>query len=211
MHNLRIRRSGRCAFTLIELLIVVAIIGILAAIAVPNFMNAQTKAKISKAYSDIRSLAMANEMYALDNGGGYPPESESNAYERPRVQAGLFYLTTPISYIGSIPEDPFVPPNNDSGTPRLYETGVQRHWPNPKYLAYVMFTIGPDGSENGLYSATPFTGAQRRSGQGNTYAASNGLKSIGDIFWYGGNCRYVARLVLDGKTYNGSCPPNFRN
>ncbi len=211
MKELQMRRDGRHAFTLIELLIVVAIIGILAAIAVPNFLNAQTKAKISKAYSDIRALAMANEMYALDNNGGYPPESESNAYERSRVEAGLFFLTTPIAYIGSIPEDPFVLPNDNSGTPQLYETGVYRRWPNPRNLAYVIFTIGPDGGENGLYSASPFIGAQRRGGQGNSYAASNGLKSVGDIFWYGGNCSFTRSLIVDGITYNGGCPPNFRN
>ncbi|MGC9329227.1 MAG: type II secretion system protein, partial [Candidatus Hinthialibacter sp.] len=54
-------------FTLIELLIVVAIIGILAAIAVPNFLNAQVRAKVSRVYSDLRSLGNAIEMYALDH------------------------------------------------------------------------------------------------------------------------------------------------
>ncbi len=55
------------AFTLIELLIVVAIIAILAAIAVPNFLEAQVRSKVSRAKADIRSVATAIEAYAVDN------------------------------------------------------------------------------------------------------------------------------------------------
>ena len=53
-------------FTLIELLIVVAIIAILAAIAVPNFLEAQTRAKVSRTKADMRSVATAIEAYRLD-------------------------------------------------------------------------------------------------------------------------------------------------
>jgi prepilin-type N-terminal cleavage/methylation domain-containing protein len=49
------------AFTLIELLIVVAIIAILAAIAVPNFLEAQVRSKVSRSYADMRSIATATE------------------------------------------------------------------------------------------------------------------------------------------------------
>lgn len=200
----------RPAFTLIELLIVVAIIGILAAIAVPNFLNAQLKAKISKAYSDIRALATAQEMYALDNNGAYPPESEDYPHVRPRNERGLFWLTSPIQYIGSIPTDPFEPSSQalQHTTPRVYETGVRKT--RTKTAAYVIFTIGPDGSENGISSAHPFSGVQA-GGNHNTYNRTNGLKSSGDIFWYGGDCTLARALVLDGRTYNGSCPPNFSN
>ncbi|HOJ62102.1 MAG TPA: prepilin-type N-terminal cleavage/methylation domain-containing protein [bacterium] len=57
------------SFTLIELLIVVAIIGILAAIAVPNFLNAQVRAKVSRAKADIRTMENAVMMYMIDNNG----------------------------------------------------------------------------------------------------------------------------------------------
>ena len=55
------------AFTLIELLIVVAIITILAAIAVPNFLEAQTRSKVSRLMTDIRSIVVAMETYRVDN------------------------------------------------------------------------------------------------------------------------------------------------
>ena len=61
------------AFTLIELLIVVAIIAILAAIAVPNFLEAQVRSKVSRVRSDMRSLATALEAYQVDN-NKYPPD-----------------------------------------------------------------------------------------------------------------------------------------
>jgi len=91
------------AFTLIELLIVVAIIAILAAIAIPNFMEAQTRSKSSRARADMRSLAIGIESYATDN-NAFPPGYKT----APRD--GLIALTTPIPYIGNAyPLDPFRP------------------------------------------------------------------------------------------------------
>jgi prepilin-type N-terminal cleavage/methylation domain-containing protein len=56
------------AFTLIEQLTAVAIIGVLAAIAVPNFMNAQIRAKIAKSQSGLRTYQTIQRMYLLEVG-----------------------------------------------------------------------------------------------------------------------------------------------
>ena len=91
------------AFTLIELLIVVAIIAILAAIAVPNFLEAQTRAKIARTSSDMRALAVALESYFSDY-NQYPIVNDRPW--RPLTQR-IYVLTTPIAYIATIPRDPF--------------------------------------------------------------------------------------------------------
>lgn len=59
-------------FTLIELLVVVIIIGILAAIALPNFIGAQDKAREASVKSNMRTGQIAAESFATDNGGIYP-------------------------------------------------------------------------------------------------------------------------------------------
>lgn len=102
-------RVNRAGFTLIELLIVVAIIGILAAIAIPNFNQAQVRSKVAKSQAEMRAIETAVEAYQVDN-AVYPTGSlgfvipGSSIYnERLRV------LTTPISYLSSLPVDPFNP------------------------------------------------------------------------------------------------------
>jgi len=122
-------------FTLIELLIVVAIIAILAAIAVPNFLEAQTRAKVARVASDMRTVATAIESYGVDNNKfplmrmtatGYPLLIPQRAImpagtPRPFNMATLpFELTTPVSYITSLLVDPF----KDVQAKRVSTTGV---------------------------------------------------------------------------------------
>lgn len=96
------------AFTLIELLIVVAIIAILAAIAVPNFLEAQTRAKVSRVKADMRSYATAIEAYFVDNnrpprewntGSLYAPYSDPllEGQSASGIMSNL--VSTPIAYI----------------------------------------------------------------------------------------------------------------
>ena len=61
-----LKRNSK-GFTLIELLIVVAIIGIIAAIAIPNLLNAIDRGKQKRTMADIRSIGTAIESYAVDN------------------------------------------------------------------------------------------------------------------------------------------------
>jgi prepilin-type N-terminal cleavage/methylation domain-containing protein len=82
-------------FTLIELLIVVAIIAILAAIAVPNFLEAQTRSKVSRAKADQRSVATGLEAYAVDN-NHYPFDYAEDVAFPYYIGVGL---TTPVAYM----------------------------------------------------------------------------------------------------------------
>ena len=74
-------------FTLIELLIVVAIIGIIAAIAIPNLLNAVHRGKQKRTMAELRTICTAVESYQIDNGliprgAANGPERNSNASSR---------------------------------------------------------------------------------------------------------------------------------
>ena len=60
-------------FTLLELMIVIAIISILAVVMIPNFVNARNAAKLTACQSILKNLASVVEMYSNDYEGKYPP------------------------------------------------------------------------------------------------------------------------------------------
>jgi general secretion pathway protein G len=77
MKTISSRRARARGFTLIEIMVVVVILGILAAIVVPNIMDAPDKARVTKAKQDIQMIESALELYKLDN------------YVYPSTQQGL--------------------------------------------------------------------------------------------------------------------------
>jgi type II secretion system protein G len=152
----------RKGFTLIELLIVVAIIGILAAIAVPNFLNAQIRAKIARVEADLKSINTAMEMYKLDNNGRPYPRAGNMTFP-----GRWNLLTSPIAYMnGSVFGDPFLDARyqetNDGDDPKYYyETfwayDVKRqrfydafgHYKSIDGFNYWIGSAGPNGVYNG--------------------------------------------------------------
>jgi prepilin-type N-terminal cleavage/methylation domain-containing protein len=187
------------AFTLIELLIVVAIIAILAAIAVPNFLEAQTRAKVSRVKADFRSLATAIEAYTADynmaplDRDKYPNEAPFSEWRHDdRV---LFALTTPVSYITSIPASPFIWNATESANATYWDPLVGTYHnlytstipgetevnPNPAFpgARWLLINVGPDRTYN--ESAFSGYGSLADSPVQGLYDPSNGTVSRGDI------------------------------
>ncbi len=197
------RYSCTSAFTLIELLIVVAIIAILAAIAVPNFLEAQTRAKISRVVSDLRVYDTAVETYRIDN--NKTPPTNRSAFTPALSRLEMFkFLTTPITYINSALPDTFnivdLPENRYLvawGKDYLFTNGIPdvaglARWGStfqnfPQYSDgtrltrtnfFFMFSAGPDQKFDVLTPAfrSPIY----------TYDATNGTISRGDIVRFNG-------------------------
>jgi len=190
----------RCGFTLIELLIVVAIIGILAAIAVPNFLNAQVRAKMAKATGDMKALGTAVEMYRIDN-NVYPCDGQEPTclwdwnWQNWR-------LTTPVAYIASLPKDPYAvmtasgqywyttkegyggaraPGRAQSVKGR---NNVRLYDPPRNTFLFAFISPGPD---RWWEWDRPANAEQIKNFAGDVlyYEASNGIVSTGDLYMYG--------------------------
>ena len=121
-------------FTLIELLIVVAIIGIIAAIAIPNLLNAIDRSKQKRTMADMRSVGTACEEYSIDN-NFYPVQTTQGP-----VTGVVSTVLTP-TYIKVVPDK--------DGWQWQIQYGSTANG-----TAYTIRSLGKDGTKNGIAGQT---------------------------------------------------------
>ena len=125
------RPARRSAFTLIELLLVLVILGILAAIVVPKFAGRTEDARKTAAQTQISSFSTALDTFEVDN--GYYPKGKSglmDLVQQPRDAQNW------KGYLKEVPKDPW-------GNEYIYECPGRR---NPN--SYDLSSAGPDGKPN---------------------------------------------------------------
>jgi type II secretion system protein G len=175
-------------FTLIELLIVVAIIAVLAAIGLPNFLEAQTRAKVSATANDLSTMATGLEIYRVDN-SRYPKSLLYQELEE-RLQA----ITTPVAYLTSIPNDPFWKRDTETvfGTSPLYVyasgnlyAGGSNAFDKQEAVntIYSLAGRGPDTDiDGGGYCVAHPLAVKTKLAERTAYDPTNGTISNGDIY-----------------------------
>jgi len=102
------KHSTQRGFTLIELLVVITIIGILAAIALPNYIKAKDKAKEAEVKANCHTLQIALERYATDHSGAYPNYILGGDTRGWDERSGCRALTAPSTETTRPPRDPLI-------------------------------------------------------------------------------------------------------
>jgi type II secretory pathway pseudopilin PulG len=176
----------------------VAIIAILAAIAVPNFLEAQVRSKVSRVKADMRSFATGLEAYRTDHNkypshhytlyeyrsDPLPPSAEffiggvltAPAWTESNPFPGPYHLTTPVVYLTTLPQDGFHIPEGDDP----YDTTLFLYTNFEDYCPYIH-----DNRYLLWYGSWRMTSAgpdkSRRDGYTRLYDPTNGTVSWGQI------------------------------
>jgi len=118
--------------TLTEVLMMVTALMILASVAVPNYIESQTRSKVARANADMREIAIAIEAYAVDN-SAYPDVNQNPGFALPlsstRSGSRNAGLSTPVAYLAGSMSDPF-------GGRNMPGEAYQSPFPSSKYYWY---------------------------------------------------------------------------
>jgi hypothetical protein len=164
--------------------VAVAPVAIMAAIAVPNFLEAQVRSKVSRARADMRTIATGCEAYYVDN-NVYPPFTENPAEsvrgtvpdEKPVPSFKGGCLTTPVAYLTGFMPDPFC--NKKGATYGYYAPKVDDK------AGWILFGPGPDTKFDldwKVYDPALLSDDQIKRLVPFTYDPTNGTVSVGDIW-----------------------------
>ncbi|WP_299689798.1 type II secretion system major pseudopilin GspG [uncultured Tateyamaria sp.] len=127
------RRDRQAGVTLIEMMVVLVMISVVAALIVPNVIGRPDEARVSVATTDMRSIAGALQLYRLDN-GSYPTTTQGLIALAERPQSPPLPRTWPVDgYLSTLPLDPW-------GTPYIYRAEGGR---------FELVSLGADAAPGG--------------------------------------------------------------
>ncbi len=130
-----VRRDRESGVTLIEMMVVLVIIAIVAALIVPNVIGRPDEARVTVARTDVRTIASSLEMYRLDN-RTYPPTTRGlEALVARPVSPPAPINWAPGGYLGQLPLDPW-------GNPYVYRSPGEAS-------AFELRSLGADGQPGG--------------------------------------------------------------
>lgn len=148
-------RTKQTGFTLLEVMVVIAILGLMAAMIVPNVMGQNEKARIKLASTEMSSLASALDMYKLDNPKHNYPDNQQGLQALMEEPDGAGNWWGPSPYLKKEAVDPW-------GTPFVYVSHL------PESDSYDLYSLGSDGKKGGCDASADISYFKNDSQQNNS-------------------------------------------